>query len=97
MGSETQKEDIQRLKETVFIHGQPSKKALKGGLNIFHDINLTTQLYKLKLPVLSFYGKLDSLVSIKVADEIVKYIPQVKFIMHMGMFLSPIRLLSKMH
>lgn len=82
MGSATQKEDIKKLKETVFMHGQPSKKALRGGLEIFQDINLAPQLKQIEIPVLSFYGKLDSLVSFKAAEEIVKYIPQVKSIIY---------------
>ena len=39
MGSATQKEDIKQLKETVFLHGQPAKKALRGGLEILRDVN----------------------------------------------------------
>lgn len=70
MGSATQKEDIKRLKESVFLHGQPSKKALRGGLKILNDINLTDRLNKLSLPLLRLYGRLDSLVPVKVESEV---------------------------
>jgi pimeloyl-[acyl-carrier protein] methyl ester esterase len=75
MGSATQKEDIKRLKETVFIHGQPSKKALRGGLQILHDINLVEQLAQLKMPILRLYGRLDSLVPAKVVADVAEHIP----------------------
>lgn len=75
MGSATQKADIKMLKETVFIHGQPSPKALKGGLEILKDVNLIPLLEKLKVPVLRLYGKLDALVPNKVAVDVEKYLP----------------------
>lgn len=82
MGSASQKEDIKLLKETVFIHGQPSKKAMKGGLEILHDINLVEQLSQLKLPVLRMYGRLDSLVPAKVAADVENHIPNSKAIIY---------------
>lgn len=74
MGSLTQKEDIKRLKETVFIHGQPSPKALAGGLQILHDIDLVERLSEIKLPVLRLYGRLDSLVPVSVAADVALHI-----------------------
>lgn len=82
MGSATQKEDVKRLKETVFIHGQPSQKALRGGLQILHDINLVSRLSELKLPVLRLYGRLDSLVPAKVASDIENRIPNSQAIVY---------------
>lgn len=82
MGSATQKEDIKRLRESVFIHGQPSKKALYGGLRILRDVNLVSQLGELKMPVLGLYGKLDSLVPVTVADDIESHIPHCKTIIY---------------
>lgn len=82
MGSVTQKEDIKRLKETVFIHGKPSKKALKGGLQILHDINLVARLHELSMPVLRIYGRLDSLVPAKVAADVDGHIPNSQAIIY---------------
>lgn len=80
MGSTTQRDDIKKLKEIVFIHGQPSKKALRGGLQIFHDVNLVPQLAELKMPVLTLYGRLDSLVPAKVSADVEEYIPHCQTI-----------------
>lgn len=75
MGSPTQKQDIVQLKETVFIHGLPAEKALKGGLQILHDVNLLDILAKLEMPLLRMYGKLDMLVPVKSAKQIEQYSP----------------------
>lgn len=70
MGSATQKDDIRRLKETVFMHGQPAKKALRGGLRILGSVDLRDEFSKLQQPLLRIYGRLDSLVPGKAADAI---------------------------
>jgi len=75
MGSETQKQDIQRLKETVFLHGQPAKKALRGGLTILRDIDLREALANIKHPTLRIYGRLDGLVPVKAADKVAELLP----------------------
>jgi len=70
MGSPTQKQDIEELKETVFLHGLPAKKALSGGLKILQDVNLLNTLSKLSIAVMRMYGKLDTLVPIKSVEKI---------------------------
>ncbi|NVJ67111.1 MAG: pimeloyl-ACP methyl ester esterase BioH [Gammaproteobacteria bacterium] len=70
MGSETQKEDIKFLKETVFIHGTPASKALRGGLAMLNDIDLRKELSGLSMPRLRLYGRLDSLVPNKSAEAV---------------------------
>lgn len=82
MGSATQKEDIKKLKVAVFMHGQPSKKALRGGLEILHDMNLVGRLGELKQPLLRMYGRLDSLVPAKVAQDITKHLPDSETIIY---------------
>jgi len=77
MGSETAKEDIKALKETVFIHGQPHVKALRGGLEILNQVDLRTRLPELSgKPVLRIYGRLDSLVPAKTADAVKEHLPE---------------------
>ncbi len=78
MGSETQKKDIQRLKDTVFLHGRPSKKALRGGLQILKQIDLREPLKQLPHDVLRIYGRLDALVPLKAAEKIAEILPDSK-------------------
>lgn len=79
MGSETQKEDIKFLKDTVFIHGTPATKALRGGLAMLNDIDLRSQLNKLDMPRLRLYGRLDSLVPNKTAEAVKELDPESQF------------------
>lgn len=76
IGSETQKEDIRRLRDTVFIHGMPASKALREGLNLLNDVDLRDQLKDISVPFLRLYGRLDSLVPAKAANDIQQLAPQ---------------------
>ncbi|NVJ50423.1 MAG: pimeloyl-ACP methyl ester esterase BioH [Gammaproteobacteria bacterium] len=75
MGSESQRDDIQRLKETVFIHGQPAVKALRGGLKILQETDLRAKLGEISQPTLRLYGRLDGLVPQKVAGKVAQVLP----------------------
>ena len=75
IGSETQKDDIRRLRDTVFIHGVPAGKALRGGLELLNQVDLRSQLNKVKAPMLRLYGRLDSLVPAKTAEQVAGLIP----------------------
>ncbi len=75
MGSETAKQDIKELKETVFIHGRPHVKALRGGLQILNQVDLRERLLDIKVPMYRIYGKLDSLVPAKTADAVAQLLP----------------------
>lgn len=78
IGSETQKEDIRRLRDTVFIHGMPASRALREGLSLLNDVDFRSQLKDISVPFLRLYGRLDSLVPAKAADEVQKLSPHSK-------------------
>lgn len=78
IGSETQKEDIRRLRDTVFIHGMPASKALREGLNLLNDVDLRDHLKDISVPFLRLYGRLDSLVPAKAANDIQQLAPHSK-------------------
>ncbi|MCW9029547.1 MAG: pimeloyl-ACP methyl ester esterase BioH [Kangiella sp.] len=75
IGSETQKDDIRRLRDTVFIHGVPAGKALRGGLALLNEVDLRNDLVNIKAPMLRLYGRLDSLVPAKTAEQVAELIP----------------------
>lgn len=75
MGSQTQKQDVANLKQTVFEIGMPSEVALKGGLEILNGVNLLSDLEKLSMPFLRLYGKLDTLVPLKSAKQVDEFSP----------------------
>ncbi len=75
MGSATQKQDVQHLKEMVFLHGMPSEEALSGGLQLLHDSDLLNTITELEIPLLRIYGKLDTMVSVAQANRITELLP----------------------
>lgn len=82
MGSATQKEDLKQLKASVFTHGQPAPKALRGGLQILYETNLIDQLKQLTMPLLGLYGRFDSLVPAKVASDVTQHLPKSEVIIY---------------
>lgn len=75
IGSETQKEDIRRLRDTVFIHGMPASRALREGLNLLNDVDLRSSMQNISVPFLRLYGRLDSLVPAKAAEDVQQLVP----------------------
>ncbi|AOE49183.1 pimeloyl-ACP methyl ester esterase BioH [Kangiella sediminilitoris] len=76
IGSETQKADIKRLRDTVFLHGLPATKALREGLALLNDVDLRQDIKHIQVPFLRLYGRLDSLVPVKAAETIKQLVPQ---------------------
>lgn len=71
-GSDSAKKDIRLLRERVFAHGIPQKRALHAGLNILETTDLCSAFCKLTIPVTIILGKLDMLVPVSVGDELKK-------------------------
>lgn len=102
IGSETQKDDIKRLRDTVFIHGVPASKALRDGLALLNDVDLRPNLHKIEVPFLRLYGRLDSLVPVKAAQAVEQLVPNSRhhvfpkashapFLSHTEQFLDKVR------
>jgi pimeloyl-[acyl-carrier protein] methyl ester esterase len=75
MGSETVKEDVKRLKHWLQQRPDATPAALKAGLQLLETIDLRAELSLLRCPVLSLYGRLDSLVPVAAAAEIQSLLP----------------------
>lgn len=75
MGSDTVKEDVKRLKYWLQQRPDPAAAALKAGLQLLERIDLRQELFALTCPVLSLYGRLDSLVPVAAVSEIQALIP----------------------
>lgn len=75
-GSDSAKKDIRLLRERVFAHGIPQKRALHAGLSILQTTDLRTAFSELKIPATVILGKLDMLVPASVGDELKKMLLQ---------------------
>ena len=74
-GSSTIKEDIRQLRELVYFHGLPARRALQGGLKILQQADLRKELAAVACPVLQIFGSEDHLVPSGVSQQVREYRP----------------------
>lgn len=70
MGSPSARKDVKQLKQAVLSRPTASPQALTLGLQLLADIDYREQLKTLLMPVTRWYGRLDGLVPVKVADDL---------------------------
>lgn len=75
MGSESVREDVKRLKERLQQRPDATAAALEAGLALLESVDLRKEVTALRCPVLSLYGRLDSLVPIGASAAISALIP----------------------
>ncbi|WP_316677550.1 pimeloyl-ACP methyl ester esterase BioH [uncultured Tolumonas sp.] len=78
MGSESVKEDVKRLKNWLQQRPDATPAALKAGLQLLETVDLRTELAQLNCPVMSLYGRLDSLVPVAAVAEIESLLPECR-------------------
>ena len=73
MGSASARQDIKQLKEAVMALPLPHPLALQGGLAILAQSDLRASLSAIACPVFACFGRLDALVPIAVADQVLAF------------------------
>lgn len=68
-GSERARDELRKLKETVFAHGDPSADALSDGLKILHETDLRAELPQVKQAVCFIQGERDTLIPVAAAKH----------------------------
>ncbi|MGF1750924.1 pimeloyl-ACP methyl ester esterase BioH [Vibrio cionasavignyae] len=68
MGSPSARKDVKQLKEAVLSRPIPAPEALHLGLEWLGSLDLRQALREVDVPVHRWYGRLDGLVPVKVAD-----------------------------
>ncbi|MDX1302685.1 pimeloyl-ACP methyl ester esterase BioH [Photobacterium sp.] len=76
MGSPTARQDIKLLKQAVLSRPQPNPEALSVGLRLLAEVDLREQVEQISQPWLRLYGRLDSLVPVKIATELDRLAPR---------------------
>ncbi|PSW04948.1 pimeloyl-ACP methyl ester esterase BioH [Photobacterium lipolyticum] len=76
MGSPTARQDIKQLKQAVLSRPQPNPEALSVGLRLLAEVDLREQVAQISQPWLRLYGRLDSLVPVKIATELDQLAPR---------------------
>ncbi len=80
MGSESSKQDIKRIQQSLDTLPSAHPKALENGLELLRSVDLRMQLSAIDIPTLRLYGRLDSLVPRQVIAEIQRLQPSDTFI-----------------
>ncbi|MGQ8366486.1 pimeloyl-ACP methyl ester esterase BioH [Glaciecola sp. 1036] len=70
MGVESQRTNSKEVLNNILDYPAPDKEVLAAGLEILKNTDFRERLGKLDIPQLNIFGRLDSLVPIKVVDEI---------------------------
>ncbi|MCL9776444.1 pimeloyl-ACP methyl ester esterase BioH [Vibrio methylphosphonaticus] len=68
MGSPSARKDVKQLKEAVLSRPMPAPEALHLGLDWLGSLDLRQALREIDIPVHRWYGRLDGLVPVNVAD-----------------------------
>lgn len=74
-GSERAREELRRLRDEVFAHGEPKAAALAGGLEILRRADLRHTLEDINQPTTLIQGQRDTLVPLGAAMETVQKLP----------------------
>ncbi|MGM0594147.1 MAG: pimeloyl-ACP methyl ester esterase BioH [Pseudomonadota bacterium] len=101
-GSERAREELRRLRETLFDHGEPTPEALSGGLELLRRNDLRPALPAIAQPTLVLHGERDTLAPLAAAEYTAGQLPHGKltviegaghapFISHPEEFTSAVR------
>lgn len=83
-GSERGREELRRLRETLFDHGEPAAEALAAGLQLLGDADLRPQLAAIKQPTLILHGERDTLAPLAAAEYTAAEMPNAKLVCIVG-------------
>lgn len=76
MGSPNAKQEIKQIKQAVFSRVVPSLSALSLGLELLKNTDMRSQLSELAMPYHAWFGRLDALVPVAIADKITQLNPK---------------------
>ncbi len=77
-GSDQAREQLRRLRELVFQHGDPDPVALADGLAILEQTDLRPELAGLSCPVLVLLGQRDNLVPVALGSALLEWLTDVR-------------------
>lgn len=83
-GSACAREELRKLREALFAHGEPDPQALAGGLEILRDADLRPSLARIQQPTLVLHGERDTLVPLAAAEYTAQRLPKGKLMVIEG-------------
>lgn len=79
MGSDSAKADTKALKQAILAYPLPQPQAVAAALDLLTDIDLRTEFTALSIPLAGLYGRLDSLVPVKLVEQLQQLQPRGRF------------------
>jgi len=83
-GSDTQQQDVAKLRDILYFCGLPAPRALREGLVILRDADLRDALAELKQPVLMLFGEHDHIVPAAALEAVRDLAPHVEVALMQG-------------
>jgi pimeloyl-[acyl-carrier protein] methyl ester esterase len=75
MGSSSARQDTRLLKQAVLALPLPDARVLAAGLDLLQQCDLRLELPSLRMPLTYCFGRLDSLVPVRIAELLPAYLP----------------------
>ncbi|MBU2203264.1 MAG: pimeloyl-ACP methyl ester esterase BioH [Gammaproteobacteria bacterium] len=76
MGSDSARADTKMLKQAIMAYPQAQPQAVAAALNLLRDSDLRAEFAALTIPLAGLFGRLDSLVPVKVVEQLQQLQPQ---------------------
>jgi pimeloyl-[acyl-carrier protein] methyl ester esterase len=73
---------IERLRERVFLRGEPVAETLAAGLQLLRDVDLRPALAQVKCPVLVVHGAYDGLCPLPAGYWLAEHLPDARLALH---------------
>ena len=83
-GGERARDDVRRLRATLFEHGEPHPEALRGGLAILQKADLRVRLAAVSCPTLLIGGANDTLVPATAIEKTAQLLPDARVVLIPG-------------
>ena len=77
-GSSQGREELRRLREVLFAHGEPSPAALQAGLSLLSEVDLRPSLPQITTPSLVLHGRRDTLAPQAAAEYLANQLPNAR-------------------
>ena len=88
-GSEAERELLSKLRELLFIRGEPHLNALRGGLDILRDADLRSELPAINQPALVIAGQRDKLTPPAASYFMAQAMPNARMVVIAGAAHAP--------
>ncbi len=81
-GGDQARSVIERLRERVFLRGEPAAEILAAGLQLLRDVDLRYAVAQVQCPVLVVHGAYDGLCPLPAARWLAEHLPDARLALH---------------